>query len=1172
MSDAAVSATGFARFLDSFTNTTDAEVTITVQIVTNSGADGAMQFTGDSDGDGFVTDADTGFIVDDANTVGDDSAFMHAFGDGTGQSSISTSGDVITVTRTLTLAAGETQSILHYATQNTSSANAFPDLPSFTNSAADLAAANLLAGMSREEQLSIVNYSGFDTLHDPFELRDSDGNLWTIDTLGQISTGGGAALTKFELPFFFTGMAPVSATTAPGEVTVVTQANFDPAVQVTQTYTALDSLGVIRLFVTLDTSQTVDVFNTLGFGSTSQVAPGGVIVATSLNGDNDALGVVVDDSASGSGGTEPAVTVVWGSVSPDDTAFIGGTTLANSYGSRSLGAGVHTFLFFMAVNDTGLAALADLTNLADPDPRLLQGLSAAQVAALVNFDIPEFQGRLQEVLGADGVDDVITGHYWGDSIVSGSGDDEIAALGSDDIVRGGIGDDQIDGGEGADSLFGGDQDDVVIGGVGNDEVDGDEGRDLLFGQTGEDALSGGLGNDTLYGASDADRLVGDFDNDFLVGNGGFDTLEGGSGDDTLRGGVGSDSMVGGNGSDVFIVTTAGDVVVELSTDTGTDEVQSAVSFTIGATQSIEVVTLTGTTNTNATGDLLANQLTGNSGNNRLRGLDGADTLEGGGGIDTLIGGGGGDVYIVDSSTDTITETVGGLGIDEIRSSITFNFGVDFIELITMTGTGSIDAIGSDAAERIVGNTGFNIVDGFGGADTLEGGDGGDDLYGGTADDRLFGGTGSDALHGDQGADNIDGGDDDDVMSGGAGADTLNGGLGVDLVTYASSVAGVTVNLFTGTGSGGDAQGDLLAGIENLVGTSQNDVLTGDDVANHFDGGVGADSLSGGAGNDTLLGGTGDDTLAGGAGADSLNGGTSADTVSYANSFAGVTVSLFTNTGLGGDAEGDVLTGFGNIFGSALNDALTGDGAGNVLTGGFGNDTLSGGTGTDTLFGGDGTDLLFGGQGADSLLGGTGVDLVSYAASLVAVTVSLAAGTGLGGDAQGDVLAAVENITGTGLGDALTGDGAANLLNGGNGADTLSGGIGSDTLLGGADADSLIGGFGNDSLVGDAGADTFVFNAVLGLGNFDTISLYTVADDLIQLDHLVFTGLAVGALAGSYAANLTGLAVLATDRIIYETDTGRLYFDKDGVGGAAGTIFAQITSNLAGFGAGEFSVI
>ncbi len=139
------------------------------------------------------------------------------------------------------------------------------------------------------------------------------------------------------------------------------------------------------------------------------------------------------------------------------------------------------------------------------------------------------------------------------------------------------------------------------------------------------------------------------------------------------------------------------------------------------------------------------------------------------------------------------------------------------------------------------------------ADTIEGGAGDDTLTGTSGDDTIFGYGGNDTLIGL------------------AGADTLDGGAGTDTADYSDSSTAVTVNLATGTGSGGDAQGDTLVSVENLDGSDYDDILTGDGNDNTLDGRAGDDTLTGGAGDDRLRGRDGDDTLDGGAGADDLDG-------------------------------------------------------------------------------------------------------------------------------------------------------------------------------------------------------------------------------------------------------------------------------------------------------------
>ena len=116
--------------------------------------------------------------------------------------------------------------------------------------------------------------------------------------------------------------------------------------------------------------------------------------------------------------------------------------------------------------------------------------------------------------------------------------------------------------------------------------------------------------------------------------------------------------------------------------------------------------------------------------------------------------------------------------------------------------------------------------------------------------------------------------------------------------------------------------------------------------------------------------------------------------------------------------------------------------------------LTGGKGDDMLDGGAGTDTLTGGAGADVLKGGAGTDTASYTGSMMGVMVDLAAGTGMGGDAEGDTLDDIENVTGSGHDDTLYGDARKNALDGGEGADMLRGGAGADTIDGGTNTAAI----------------------------------------------------------------------------------------------------------------------
>ncbi len=122
----------------------------------------------------------------------------------------------------------------------------------------------------------------------------------------------------------------------------------------------------------------------------------------------------------------------------------------------------------------------------------------------------------------------------------------------------------------------------------------------------------------------------------------------------------------------------------------------------------------------------------------------------------------------------------------------------------------------------------------------------------------------------------------------------------------------------------------------------------------------------------------------------------------------------------------------------------------------GNDTLIGGSGADSLHGGGGNDTIEGGAGADYIDGGAGTDTVSYANSTAGVTVNL--GINLqasSGDASGDWIANVENVTGSAFVDNLYGNSGNNIIDGGGGDDVIYATGGTDTIIGGSGNDTLV---------------------------------------------------------------------------------------------------------------------
>ena len=426
------------------------------------------------------------------------------------------------------------------------------------------------------------------------------------------------------------------------------------------------------------------------------------------------------------------------------------------------------------------------------------------------------------------------------------------------------------------------------------------------------------------------------------------------------------------------------------------------------------------------------QLFGDADEDFLGGRDGGDLLEGGGGfdlldgmagIDTLKGGPGPDILIGGSDADHLD---GGSEADT-ASYITSPAGVT-LDL------GNLAASTGDAA----GDTFFSI----------------ERFYGSNFGDTMLGDGGFNYLAGDQGNDLIEGRDGTDLLMGGAGADTLDGGPGVDYVSYIDGKSPVSVSLFTGIGTGGFAEGDVLISLEYLEGTdtpaASGDTLEGSDADNEIRGLGGADTLRGLGGTDTLFGGVDNDWLDGGAGNDYLYGEGNNDTL------AG---------GIGHDF----------LEGGEGNDSLEGGDDGDQLLGGAGNDTLSGGPGVDGLNGGADADSLDGGQGNDSLYGGTENDtLTDYFDN-----------NHLFGDADNDLLTA-----GPGN-DYLDGGTGNDIANSGAGTDVVFGGDGNDVLDGGIGSDGVTGGDGNDFL--SVGAlrgpvqDPDRLDRLIGGAGFDTIT-------------------------------------------------------------------------------------
>lgn len=243
----------------------------------------------------------------------------------------------------------------------------------------------------------------------------------------------------------------------------------------------------------------------------------------------------------------------------------------------------------------------------------------------------------------------------------------------------------------------------------------------------------------------------------------------------------------------------------------------------------------------------------------------------------------------------------------------------------------------------------------------------------------------------------------------------------------------------------------------------------------------------------------------------------------------------------------------NTTGTSASDVLKGDAGADLIKGSGGRDTLYGLGGDDALDGGEDNDTLVGGSGADRLLGGGGVDTASYAGSTKGLTVNLVKTSANTEDAKGDAYSSIENILGSSYDDILTGNSGANTISGGSGSDKLNGGLSKDVLVGGS------------------GKDMFIFDAKLGAANVDLLKDFSVLDDTIWLDDDVF--LMVGkvgdlALGAFYLGNK---AHDASDRIIYDKATGKLWYDYDGTGKGAAVQFGSLEKGLS-VAAADFDII
>lgn len=410
----------------------------------------------------------------------------------------------------------------------------------------------------------------------------------------------------------------------------------------------------------------------------------------------------------------------------------------------------------------------------------------------------------------------------------GAGDDNISVKGGGNRVT-------IDAGDGNDTIksIGGGH--IVFGGLGDDTYIVDSTSDSIneIPDQGTDTVQASVSyslanvanveNLTLTGTK-AINAIGSEGNNIIMGNAGANVINGGAGDDTLNGGAGNDVYIisassdhgtgeiqdASGAADVIRFTSAilNDTLTVFASDTGIEQV--VISDVAGITS--------GTASVNVDASLASNKLkiTGNAGDNII-----TSSLF----IDTLIGGAGNDTYVINNTTDVITEAASpGSGTDLVQAYVNYTLPVNVENLLLLDGASN--GIGNASSNQLTGNGFDNILNGMAGAD------------------NMVGGLGNDTYIVDNVGDTI-------VEVAGEGQDGVLASISFSL----AAVANVEDLSLTG------------AKAINAIGSDVDNIITGNAGANIIDGGAGDDTLNGGAGNDVIKGGAGNDRLIGGSGKD-----------------------------------------------------------------------------------------------------------------------------------------------------------------------------------------------------------------------------------------------------------------------------------------------------------------
>lgn len=467
------------------------------------------------------------------------------------------------------------------------------------------------------------------------------------------------------------------------------------------------------------------------------------------------------------------------------------------------------------------------------------------------------------------------------------GDDTIDAGEGHDFADGGAGNDTIAGGLGDDEIHGGDGDDLLRGdlnnsssqtgqGGGDDDIFGGKGDDRIGGKDGNDYIDGGLDEDSVWGDAGDDTIVGGDDDDHLRGNDGNDVIYGDSGPDGEPGDVGFD--ISGNHHIYYASDPDGD---GLSLDAShPNDNESFAREKVGEKDGQKFVATNEEADFGDEGITISAEAQDGSEAALDIGRHHVGVVSGGEDLDARLRGDteDGEALVVNLEAHAISGTIHltdfdrgdrgqagenavfqGYDGDKLIGEVVVDSS-DLYDYNADKGTGFVDVSFIDDQGNPIPFDKLKIIGGADEGPTPEKAafSVSDARFDSVAkgDDILEGGKGNDELHGGYG---------DDTLTGDQGNDTINGDEGLnDTVDYLKETGsdGVDVNLETGEATDTHGDEDTLSGVENVIGTDEDDNITGNWEKNELTGNDGDDTLIGGGNNDKISGGEGDDTIYG----------------------------------------------------------------------------------------------------------------------------------------------------------------------------------------------------------------------------------------------------------------------------------------------------------------------